>query len=691
MHHRLYRGFASLLAVPAALLAGCNKEPATAPRIVSLSIVSGLGQSSFVGALLPAPFVVRAADQDGVPVPGVKVNWSVASGGGTVSPAETVSDADGIASTTYRLGATLGQQTVQAAIPGGQPVTFTANASAAPASQISIVSGDDQTGVVRTTLPGALTVKVSDAFGNAKEGITVFFTVLLGNGTLSSSTAVSSATGIASVTWTLGPLASTQRVSATIPGVAPAIFDATALPGPPALVVLVSGNNQVAQPGALLPDSLVVRVTDQYENPVKDVSVAWVPGTDAGTVSPATGKTDLVGRAATSWTLGATSGPKEIRATVQGIAPATFRGAGTIVFATVMVGGHHSCGIDIGGAAFCWGFNDVGQLGIGSVTPGSGPAFANLFPNTVVDGRTFSTTFGGASGSDHTCAITLQKTMYCWGFNADGRLGNGQSGVDLKSPRPVAVTLPDFRTVSAGASHTCGLTSANRLFCWGSNAVGKLGIGSSASSFPTPQAVAQGLSFSSVAAGGLHSCAVTTVGDLYCWGSNEQGQAGLVMAPGSDLPAQVPGTQFAQVAAGDRHTCALGQAGELYCWGDNQFGQLGDGTNTAHNVPTLVPGYFFASITAGQHHTCGLTSTGIAYCWGLGTTGQLGNNAFESSNEPVTVFDGHTFSTLSAGGNQTCGVSDGNVIYCWGDNQYGALGDGTQTNRSRPTKVAYQP
>jgi alpha-tubulin suppressor-like RCC1 family protein len=361
------------------------------------------------------------------------------------------------------------------------------------------------------------------------------------------------------------------------------------------------------------------------------------------------------------------------------------------VFATVMVGGNHSCAIDIGGAAFCWGFNDAGQLGIGSVTPGSGPAFANLFPNTVVDGHTFSATFGGASGSDHSCAITLQKTTYCWGFNVDGRLGNGQSGVDLKVPSPVAVSMPDFKAVSAGASHTCGLTSGDRLFCWGSNAEGKIGVGSGALSLPSPQAVAQNLAFSSVAAGGLHSCAVTTAGDLYCWGSNAEGQAGLGAVPGSTVPAQVTGTQYAQVAAGESHTCGLGQGGELYCWGANESGQLGDGTTSARDVPTLLAGFSFASITAGQHHTCGLTNAGIAFCWGLGTSGQLGNDAFGSSEVPVSVGGGLTFKVLSAGGNQTCGVTVGNVVYCWGYNFYGALGDGTQTNRSLPTKVAYQP
>lgn len=434
-HFRL--AFPAFLAVSAALVAGCQKEPGTAPRIVSLSIVSGLGQTSFVGALLPAPLVVRAADQNGVAVPDIQVSWSVVNGDGTVSPAQTLTGADGVTSTTFRLGSALGQQTVQALLQGGQPVNFVATATAAPASQISIVSGDDQTAVVRTTLPGPLTVKVADAFGNAKEGIPVFFTVLLGNGTLSSSNVITGAGGLASATWTLGPLASTQRVAATIPGVLPAIFDAIATPAAPALVVIVGGNNQSAPPGALLSDSLVIRVTDQYDNPVQDVNVAWTAGGNGGTLSPAGGKTDQVGRLATAWTLGPTGGPKEVRATVQGLSPAIFQAAGTIIFATVMAGGRHSCALDEGGVAYCWGFNDAGQLGIGSVTPGSGPVFANLFPNAVTGGLTFAS---GASGASHSCAITLSSLAYCWGLNNGAQLGSGPGATSTARSPPVPRT-----------------------------------------------------------------------------------------------------------------------------------------------------------------------------------------------------------------------------------------------------------
>jgi alpha-tubulin suppressor-like RCC1 family protein len=681
MHRRPSR-LTDLWVVAAALFAGCNKEALPEPRIVSLELVSGMNQSGFVGGLLTNPLVVRAQDQDGEPVSGIQIAWTV-TGGGLATPSSGVSDADGLTSTSYRLGGTVGTQTITAIINGDhQGVTFSATATPAPASMIAITSGDDQTGMVRTQLPGDLTVKITDAFGNAKEGTTVFFTVVLGSGTLSSPTAVSDANGSAKVKWTLGPLASTQRVAAQIPGAVAAIFDATATPAAPAIVTIVSGNDQVAQPGVLLPDSLVIRVTDQYENPVKDVNVTWTAvGSAGGTVSPTGGKTDLVGRLATAWTLGPGGGPKEVRASASGVATGSFRAAGTIVFKTVMVGDRHACGLGDDGAAFCWGSNDAGQLGIG--VTGTPPLFSNLTPLVVAGGLSF---LRGTSGDAHTCAITLLAVAYCWGANDAGQLGSSASGV---SPAQVSGSSA-FSILSAGVKHTCGLTTGGRIFCWGSNAEGQIGVGSAPGPFQSPQPVAPSLSFASVAAGELHSCAASTTTEAYCWGNNTQGQAGLGNDPGPNSPTGIPGAGYVEVVAGRNHTCGRLSTNEVFCWGDNDFGQLGEGSTDDQSVPTPISGPGFASITAGRNHTCGLTSGGVAYCWGKGTKGQLGAD-MDQSSVPVPVGGGLTFISLSAGGDQTCGVTIGRVAYCWGDNQFGALGDGTQASSALPVRVAFQP
>lgn len=684
------------LALPALLLAGCESDDATGPRIVSITALTGLGQSGTVGAVLTSPLVVQAADQAGRPVEGVVIVWTVVSGGGVVTPSQTTTGADGKAQATFRLGSTLGTQSVQAELLGAQPALFTATASAAPVSQLAVAGGDNQTGVVKTTLPLKLAAKTTDAFGNAKAGITVVFTVTLGGGTLSSPSAVSDAAGVASVDWTLGTIAGTQRVTAAVGGggIAPVTFNATAAAAAPGKVLIVAGSNQSAPPGARLPDSLVVRVTDQFDNPVADVTVAWTPLAGAGTVSPTSSKTDAGGRAATSWTLGATGGPKTVRA-VAGTLPAVdFQAAGTIVFASAVAGGRHSCGLDEGGVAYCWGFNGDGELGLGAPAGGSGPVFATPQPTAVAGGLTFSS---ASAGGFHTCGSTLSFNPFCWGKDVDGRLGDGGNAA-ATAPAPVS-GVNVFSTMSAGGTHSCALTPAGRLFCWGSNAEGQVGvvggpaIPSDSVSFNTPLAVAAARTFRAVAAGGLHSCAVATGGAAWCWGFNASGQLGTGSTASATLPTLVStASSFTSIASGGSHTCALDGAGLAFCWGANADGQLGDGTATSSTAPVAVMGGLaFASLSAGAAHTCGVTTAGVAFCWGRNASGQLGTGSTAGQTAPAAVGGGLGFASISAGERHTCGVTTGKVAYCWGDNQFGQLGDGTQVGRTIPAKVTFQP
>lgn len=273
---------------------------------------------------------------------------------------------------------------------------------------------------------------------------------------------------------------------------------------------------------------------------------------------------------------------------------------------------------------------------------------------------------------------------------SEGRTGTFQVTV---------VAAPANRTytaVTAGAYHTCGLTTTGAAFCWGQSEFGQLGDNSISSWMTSPVAVLGGLTFSSIAAGDFHTCGITTNGALYCWGLNDRGQLGDGTNTDRKLPTRVSGNlTFSSVTASGKsqlgsHTCALTTTGSAYCWGYNNAGQLGDGTNTARNSPApVLGGLTFTSLSARGFYTCGLTAAGIAYCWGQNDSGQLGDGTTTSKSVPNAVGGGLTFATVNAGTDHACGVTRTGAGYCWGANfLYGQLGDGTQTQRLSPVAVS---
>jgi alpha-tubulin suppressor-like RCC1 family protein len=250
--------------------------------------------------------------------------------------------------------------------------------------------------------------------------------------------------------------------------------------------------------------------------------------------------------------------------------------------------------------------------------------------------------------------------------------------------------------MSAGFSHTCGITTSGVAYCWGNNFFGKLGNGTSAGS-ATPVPVSGGLTFSSVSAGQFHSsCGTTTSGAGYCWGSITG------FSPAMLTPQLIPGgLTFRAVSSGNNQSCGVTTTNSAYCWGDNSFGQLGNGTTTASLNPVAVSGgLFFSSVSAGtvSHdisgtgpHSCGITNTGAAYCWGYNGNGGLGNGTFTSSTVPVPVSGGLSFGSIAAGGAFTCGVTTRGEAFCWGLNfPWAQLGNGSTspTTTNTPGPVA---
>jgi len=290
---------------------------------------------------------------------------------------------------------------------------------------------------------------------------------------------------------------------------------------------------------------------------------------------------------------------------------------------TVSAGGSHTCALTINKGFYCWGLNDDGQLGDGTKTTRLSPTPVTSYPGGD----------GVITGGSHTCAYfntdpwDFGVTTTCWGNNGEGRLGNDNSNVIA---------------LAAGGSHTCGndYGSVPALYCWGSNKNGQLGDGALTQFRQTPFRVAPFFGSGALSAGASHTCANITVGGtggLFCWGLNDNGQLGDGTTTERSSPAVVSGGPFSSVAAGGSHTCALTSAGAAYCWGANDKGQLGDGTTTMRTSPVPVSGGLtFVALSAGGSHTCGVTVFGT-YCWGANGNGQLGNGATTDSAVPVKV------------------------------------------------------
>ncbi len=297
---------------------------------------------------------------------------------------------------------------------------------------------------------------------------------------------------------------------------------------------------------------------------------------------------------------------------------------------------------------------------------------------------------GGAGLQGHTCAVTLDEGgVKCWGNNMFGQLGNGTL---VPSTTPVSVTGLEsgVTSVSTSALHNCAVTSSGEVKCWGKNNYGQLGVSSGSTSFSAlPLSVLGGAT--SVSAGINHTCGVVSEA-VKCWGYNGYGQLGNGNTTDSAMPVSVQGLEsgVASVSTGALHTCAVTTGGAAKCWGSNANGQLGDGNTTDSAMPVSVQGLEsgVASVSVGNAHTCAVRTSGSAKCWGRNANGQLGDNSTTQRNAPVDVVGlGSEVTSISAGIAHTCAVIKG-AAKCWGLNAYGRLGDGSTTSSVMPVSVS---
>jgi alpha-tubulin suppressor-like RCC1 family protein len=445
-----------------------------------------------------------------------------------------------------------------------------------------------------------------------------------------------------------------------------------------------------AFPGGALSNS--VQIEDAFGNAVAEAGVLVT-----ATIASGPQGASLVGATATTGPDGyarfddlAIFGPDgmySLRLSASGKAGLTTSVVTLMRFTMIAPALWHTCALDAAGIAYCWGNNQDGQLGNGTFTPES--QILRLRPEAIAGNLRFTRL---AAGGFSTCGLKSSSTVYCWGSNESGQLGDGTT---LRRPAPVLVGGSyQFVDLTMGTSHVCGLTAAGAAYCWGENGAGQLGDGTGIDrTAPTP--VAGNLAFASLSAGAYHTCGVLADGTAFCWGftgiegSNTCDGGGVVVQCVLS-PVAVPGSlHFTSIAPGWIGTCGIEAAGETFCWGRNDEGQLGDGTTTSTTTPTRVlTSERFARISGGSQRNCGMNRSGAAFCWGMG--GSIGDGTNTRRLVPTPIAGGFSFQVIGLSQyhlGASCGITVAGTPLCWGPNVYGTLGDGTTTPRLAPTPV----
>ena len=282
-------------------------------------------------------------------------------------------------------------------------------------------------------------------------------------------------------------------------------------------------------------------------------------------------------------------------------------------FTKLSAGAAHSCGLDAGGQAWCWGRGGNGEIGNGK--PGGASE-----PTLVTSALRFTDI---SAGGEHTCAVAVGGRVWCWGQDGDGQLGNDHVGLRSTTPIPVDGNAL-YARVDAGDRHTCAVTAGGAIHCWGA-------IGGD-----VPTEVAAG-PFADVQAGGGFSCGIMTDGRVFCWGAGENGQLGNGSLANSAGPVAVSGT-YAGIAVGGMHACARTTAGAVSCWGSVELKpENGHPHRLIGAAPTIVATSApIAALAAGRRHTCGVATNGDTMCWGSNLVGAFGDG-LQTLYDPTPV------------------------------------------------------
>lgn len=459
-----------------------------------------------------------------------------------------------------------------------------------------------------------------------------------------------------------GMRAGNATVAATVDGVSAALPVTVYIDGlhvwPDTLVLLPGGTRQLS-----------ARAQPAGRRPEPLSGATWESSNPAVARVDATGVVTAV--AAGRATIITTVGSERAEGQVYVIAyPAPLR------FASISASNNGTiCGLTAEGEAYCWGNGRYGELGADSPTDRCENLtgdFREVFrcsavPLPVARGLRFAAL---SAGNTHVCGMTAAGAVYCWGDNADGSLGGGTTGG--RSPTPVRVAGGVvFRSISVGLRTTCGVSATSEGYCWGRNVSGNLGDGTTAnSSVPTP--VAGGLAFARIELNYTHACGLTTGGAAYCWGRNASGELGVEGKPVScstnldcsARPVAVSGGhRFRQIDVGTGFSCGLAFDDRAYCWGDGFHGKLGNGQEQHSRVPVAVLGSSgFVTLSSGDARTCALDGDGNTFCWGRNVM-RLDNSRPMSTPQPARSAPGASLRTIDVG-THTCGIGFDGIAIC---------------------------